>query len=114
MVIDVAHVGDVRTKCSDDLSQSPPRVGGINGVGAEFDSGIQSVSGFLEINVRHKKFVVGCGLAARVRHGEKRDLMALSPHQVHKLEHVDFSAAKREIVFIAVKDSHMNGAPRYC
>ncbi len=33
--------------------------------------------------------------------------MPLSSHQVHDFEHVNFSSAKREIVFIAVEDSHM-------
>src|SRR5579864_4088252 len=112
VVIDVAHVRNVGMKISDHPTQSPASVSGIEGMRRVFHTRQQSMGMAFEINVWQEVMVVGCGLAARIRHREKCDFMPLSSQQIHELEHVNFGATKRKIVFIAEQDSHKNCAPR--
>src|ERR1700690_2512153 len=82
-------------------------------MGCKFGAGKQSMGGAFEINVWQEILVVGCGLTAGIRHRKKRDFVASGSHQVHELEHVNFGAAERKIVFIAVKNSHMSCSPGF-
>jgi hypothetical protein len=104
-------MGDVRPKSGNDLSQPLPSLSGIDGMGCEFRPRYPSRGRAFEIDVRQEILVVWRGLATRIRHGKQRDFVALTSHQVHELEHVNLSATEGKIVFIAVENSHMQGAP---
>lgn len=101
-MINVTHVRYIGTKRNNDLAQSPPGFGGINGMGCEFGTHPPSVGGAFEVDVCQKILVIGCGLATRIGHGKKRDLVSLSFHQFHEFEQINFSAAEGKVVFIAV------------
>src|SRR5208282_2382408 len=101
-MINVTHVRYIGTKRSDELAQSPSGFGGIDGMGCEFGTRRPSMGGAFEVDVWQKILVIGCGLATRIGHGKKRDLVSLSFHQFHEFKQVNFSAAEGKVVFIAV------------
>ena len=70
MVIDVPHMGHIRSKFGNHRSQPPSCVGGVDGVGGVLDLNQLGLTSVLEINMRHEVFIEWGGVAAGVPHGK--------------------------------------------
>src|ERR1039457_6582773 len=115
MVINVSNVCDIGTEAGNHIAEAVPGLPRIERVSGQLDLRKRAARGVLEIPARNEMPVVSRGLATRIGHGEKGCFMAVSSYQIHDLEQVDFGAAEREIIFVAIENSHegLPWRPRY-